>query len=105
MRGWFGAVARSAQVVRVLPADAGVVRCGRSWPSSGPRAPRRRGGGPLLETYWTQGRSCSPPTRGWSEVQASADVVIDVLPADAAVVRPQPARPMPMKGAPRRRGG
>ncbi len=47
----------------------------------------------------------SPPTRGWSVVPLPGEQHLQVLPADAAVVRSPPDRIVEAHGSPRRRGG
>ena len=85
-RGWSQRGRRLLLQPGLLPAHAGVVPA-RTTPASTARpAPRARGGGPVIDSNAPLTRDCSPRTRGWSQLDAVADLDRHLLPAHAGVV-------------------
>ena len=89
----------------VVPARAGVIRCGRMGPPRFVRRPRASGGHPQSAAHGSGSRRSSPRERG-SSVPPHPDVCdLIVVPARAGVIRPR-ASPRPMtRSRPRASGG
>jgi len=104
-RGWSAHRAHSSRRGRVLPAQAGVVRCSPIVGGWSARAPRAGGGGPAAAAAFLPVLTCSPRRRGWSAGRSSPPRTAHVLPAQAGVVRPSPASKPGSRGAPRAGGG
>src|SRR5690606_18550415 len=104
-RGCSEARQQRPDLVRVLPADAGVFRDRpRSLPPSH-SPPRRRGGVPSSAASNGRSPTSSPPTRGCSVASAARLIGRLVLPADAGVFRWTTRSRQGSRRPPRRRGG
>ena len=89
----------------VVPAYAGVIRCGTSGLRSLGRRPRLRGGHPLeLSIDWAS-LSSSPPTRGSSPPDPVHQPLDGVVPAYAGVIPDDLLDAGRRRGRPRLRGG
>ncbi len=89
----------------MLPAQAGVVRPAAGAGVAPSRAPRAGGGGPAVESSSQSAVWCSPRRRGWSAQLAPIIDTLDVLPAQAGVVRRWSRFHRWRKRAPRAGGG
>jgi len=104
-RGWSRPVVRDPASGAVLPALAGVVRHRPPSRTGRRRAPRARGGGPRSCSRCEATCTCSPRSRGWSQLQLRPPVGQGVLPALAGVVPGSGGCCPGSPSAPRARGG
>ncbi len=104
-RGWSLLHRGQLRCGGVVPARAGVVRNRRH--ISRPRCgrPRTRGGGPVPGQRYERAKESSPHARGWSDRPGGRDVVRDVVPARAGVVRRGRRPGRRVRCRPRTRGG
>lgn len=91
--------------VFVVPAGTGVFRPGGDRGSRIPGDPRRRGGVPRKTVSAGRRSSWSPPKRGCSEPARRRRHPLEVVPADAGVIRLRPGPRKAGSRGSRRRGG
>ncbi len=104
-RGWSADPGSGVAPGLVLPAQAGVVRESPAADLEHPGSPRAGGGGPCPSRPRTGSRAFSPRRRGWSDLVAPQRAEVQVLPAQAGVVRPlRPRLTRPWR-SPRAGGG
>ena len=103
-RGWSPGPTSPSSSRWVLPAHAGMVPSTPTPERSSVSAPRARGDGPTASLRSDSSNSCSPRTRGWSQLVILRVFVAEVLPAHAGMVPVMREVTRFRRGAPRARG-